>query len=552
MPTTVSLKSVHRSYALKVARELNQTKRNVLEGVAAEWKRTLRPAFNWYWLPFWRTGVFNPKLRCSGQTSTFPQTRLVTSQKDLMLRALAGQAQGWASNLSNRGRRLSRSISDSVLRHEVMWINACQLWNATNANQNATLRTGTGPTSISQAATRITRCWFDNYVKRYDLPDPDGLPLQFNQLSAKFEAVKDTKHRHFGYWVTLSTLERGKRIRVPVEPHAYFAAAGGIVAKTLTLRTKDGALYLDIVRDVPTERWHRPGVPLLALDLGLRNFLASSEGDIRGENFIDTLGRYDRQLQATTKGLQNAGIVRLTDCARYRRLAVRIRRYIKNNVQRWVRSLLQAHSPEEVILEKLNFVAENSGLGRRMNRLLRGFGQAVFKQCIKSWSELKEFKVTEVEAAYTSQMCSSCGFVHRANRKGNSFGCLSCGYLAHADVNAAKNQRGRSAAGAPTSTGSRHERWVSALREWLVRLRTGLLEASPGSTLHSRLVWRACTGIAVLMNEKRSAGKCGAARKVLQEFTLTLDRVSDACLYEKITWLVTTEAGSPALAVSTD
>jgi putative transposase len=461
-----------------------------------------------------------------------------------MLRALAGQAQGWASNLANRGRRLARSIADPVLRHEVMWINAYQLWKASNSAQNAALRAGKGPASISQLATRMARRWFESYVKRFSLPDPTGLPLQFNQLSAKFEKAHGTTHGHFGYWATLSTLGRGKRIRVPVEPHAYFAAAPGEIAKTLALRSKDGALYLDLVRAVPTGQWERPGVPVIALDLGLRNFLASSEGDLRGENFIDSLRRYDRQLQLMTKGLQGAGIVRLSGCARYRRLVVRIRLHIKNNVQRWVRSLLEAHCPEEVVLEKLNFVAEDSGLGRRMNRLLRGFGQLVFRQCVKSWSELKGFKVTEVEAAYTSQMCSSCGFVHRANRKGNSFGCLSCGHLAHADVNAAKNQRGRSAQGAFTATGGRHEWWAQALREWLLRLRAGLLKALPGSTLQSRLVWRARTGIAVLLKEKRSTDKSGTARKLIQEFLPTLNGVVEASLYNTITELISTELDS--------
>ena len=290
------------------------SKRRALDAVAAEWLRTTRPAFKWYWAEFWRTGSFNPRLRCSGPTSLFPATHLVTSQKDLMLRALVGQAQGWVSNLANRGRNLSRSLVDPVLRHEVMWINACYLWKASNAAQNTALRPGKGPGSISQAATRLARRWFDNYVKRFKLPDPTGLPLQFNVQSAKFEPAQESSHRHFRYWATLSTLERGKRIRVPVEPHAYFEAASGEVAKTLTLRQKNGASYLDLVRAVPISPWERPGVPVLALDLGLRNFLASSEGDLRGENFIGDLKRYDRQLQSLQKGLQGAGIAPLSGC----------------------------------------------------------------------------------------------------------------------------------------------------------------------------------------------------------------------------------------------
>lgn len=539
---------MHRTYALKLARELNAGKRAALEAVVEEWQRTLPRAFQWYWASFWKTGRFNPRLRCSGPTSRFPATRLVTSQKDMMLRALAGQAQAWAANLANRGRSLGNCITDPTLCHEVAWINACEAWLMPNQAQNEMLRPDKGPGHISQAATRIARAWFRNYVKRFKLPDPLGLPLQFNQLSARLESSLSAKNKFFGYWGKLSTLERGKRICVPLEPHAYFAAAGGEVAKTFSLRQKDGELYFDVVREVPRGTWERAGVPVLALDLGLRNFIASSEGDLRGEGFIQQLKRYDKQLQATTKGLQQAGVRRLAECSRYRRLVARIRKFIKNSVQRWVRSVLEAHAPQEVVVEKLAFIEADSGLGRRMNRLLRNFGQQVFKETMKSWSELKGFRVTEVDPAYTSQMCSSCGFVHGTNRKGNSFGCLSCGHRAHADVNAAKNLRGRSTQAAASVSGGRHEWWARALKAWLVRLRTGLLEASPGSALEQRLVWRARAGLHQTLENKRSRT---AALEVVREFVSTLEPGIDAVLHKTMTSLTNASGQDDHLAIST-
>jgi transposase len=45
-----------------------------------------------------------------------------------------------------------------------------------------------------------------------------------------------------------------------------------------------------------------------------------------------------------------------------------------------------------------------------------------------------------VDPAYTSQTCSRCGHCERANRKSQAkFLCVSCGFSAHADVNAAVN-----------------------------------------------------------------------------------------------------------------
>lgn len=40
---------------------------------------------------------------------------------------------------------------------------------------------------------------------------------------------------------------------------------------------------------------------------------------------------------------------------------------------------------------------------------------------------------------YTSQRCSSCGYIERKNRKGDEFVCLKCKFKCHADLNAAYN-----------------------------------------------------------------------------------------------------------------
>ena len=46
--------------------------------------------------------------------------------------------------------------------------------------------------------------------------------------------------------------------------------------------------------------------------------------------------------------------------------------------------------------------------------------------------------VEQVNPAYTSQRCSTCGFTVEANRDREGFACQSCGYENHVDYNAAK------------------------------------------------------------------------------------------------------------------
>ena len=521
--------AITRSYFLKVAPEMNPGKRRAVEELREEWRRTAKAAMRWLWAPFWKTGQFDYRMATSGASSGFPKTRLVTSQKDLMAAALAGQAKSWAGNVVRRARRsIANASVGEALRHEMFWINAMRLWNASNATQNQLLAAlaqnaaaaGKQPTqlqSVSQAATRTMRKWFGKHVERVKLPDPEGIPPMFNVNSGLLVKAQSSKHQYFHWWARLCTLKRGARIELPLQSCDYFDTRKGEMIQTLELHERGGELYLKVAFSREPKKWTAFQTDVLALDLGMRNFLASSEGDLRGVDYLDDLRKLDRQIQAVQKGLQQAGVAEYGQCKRYRKLISRLRGFIKTNVRTWLRSILEARRPRKVVIERLAFTGEDVDLGRVLNRLIRGFGQAVFKEALAQLSQEFGFEVEEVDPAHTSQKCSHCGFVHERNRNGNKFACLSCGFKAHADVNAAKCQRGRSASAeqGPESAApaSRHGWWLRSLGEWLSRLREGFLAAPPGSTWEARLVGRACAGASWL--RKREKGPKALSKRML-------------------------------------
>ena len=57
---------------------------------------------------------------------------------------------------------------------------------------------------------------------------------------------------------------------------------------------------------------------------------------------------------------------------------------------------------------------------------------------LKSLSESEGFTLIEVDPSYTSQTCSKCGAVIKANREGEHY-YYSCGLVIDADTNAAIN-----------------------------------------------------------------------------------------------------------------
>jgi transposase len=75
-----------------------------------------------------------------------------------------------------------------------------------------------------------------------------------------------------------------------------------------------------------------------------------------------------------------------------------------------------------------------------MNAYMRASNLAHIPEQI-TWNAAKRgVQATRVKSAYSSQECSMCHNVDRANRPNQqTFCCQVCGYSAHADLNAATN-----------------------------------------------------------------------------------------------------------------
>ncbi len=141
----------------------------------------------------------------------------------------------------------------------------------------------------------------------------------------------------------------------------------------------------------------------------------------------------------------------------------RVRSFLKNEIHRVLNRLFDLRMPGELVIESLDF--RSPDLSRRMNRLVQNFGRTVFREALAAKAEQWRVKVTEVNAAYTSQTCAACGYIDKLNRRGERFTCRHCGHTAQADANAAKNILSR------RSVAGLASRWIPqcAILEALVR-----------------------------------------------------------------------------------
>jgi putative transposase len=103
-----------------------------------------------------------------------------------------------------------------------------------------------------------------------------------------------------------------------------------------------------------------------------------------------------------------------------------------------------------IALEDLKGIRERisaKGTVKRQRRVLHSWAFFQLRAFIAYKAALAGVRVVYVDPAYTSQTCSRCGHCEKANRKSQAtFLCRSCGFSAHADLNAAVNIRARSRA----------------------------------------------------------------------------------------------------------
>lgn len=296
----------------------------------------------------------------------------------------------------------------------------------------------------------------------------------------------------FHSWLNISTLNKGQRVNIPLRLNNHFKGFkknknkelipvfNGNLGKTVEIifnefdyHKKDKSIIYKRnnhkkkgFKKKTTHReikfvLHRKQLPIVAdkelmgqkeqivaFDLGLSTLLATSEGEVLGNNWLKQLSIYDKQITTLSQERQKSGLK--VKCKRYDDLIARTRGFIKSSINRILNSYFLKDSliPDikerikTVVIEKLNFIRPE--LSKRLNRMIKNFGLNVFKNKLQELSNQYSFEVVELNPAYSSQECRVCGYVDKNNRKEQKlFNCLCCKNKEHADVHGARVMKKR-------------------------------------------------------------------------------------------------------------
>ena len=250
----------------------------------------------------------------------------------------------------------------------------------------------------------------------------------------------------------VSLLTLGGRVVVPFRFGVY---AEGMLQRTrgqcdLLYRKSSDTFFLAITVDVPAPTPEDTS-DYLGVDLGVVTLAATSDGEFLNRS-TGPKHAHTNQVRARFARLRRKLQQKGTKSAKrlIRQRGSREKRFSRDINHCLSKAIVQAAKGTQrgIALEDLQGIRERAGttVSKRQRSVLHSWAFLQLRAFIAYKAALAGVPVVYVNPAYTSQTCSHCGHCEKANRRSQAkFLCRSCGYSAHADLNAAAHIARRAA-----------------------------------------------------------------------------------------------------------
>jgi len=312
----------------------------------------------------------------------------------------------------------------------------------------------------------------------------------------------------FDYWLKVSTLDKGHPLLVPVKLADYHIEAltdpktkqRRPINSSVTLNKRDEAWWLTLSYDELVQVQTPPDAPIIGIDVGIANFITTSDGKQYGTFNGKLRERQKRDREKCRrkaklrKCLEKKGVPQEQLPSTSSATGQRLTRHVRQEINRAVNLCFAEHDGCQFAYEQLS-VASMKFKARSMNAYMRASNLGHIPYQI-AWNATKRgVAATRVRSAYSSQECSRCHDVDRKNRPNQqTFCCVVCQFTTHADRNASVNIAARlydeelwaceSRSEVKVLLLRRHEQWKQNLRLTVVEpaVQLGLWDLPPAST----------------------------------------------------------------------
>ena len=234
--------------------------------------------------------------------------------------------------------------------------------------------------------------------------------------------------------VSLSTITGRHKYTIRIPP--YFSKYTFKESTSARIRISKGKFILDIIADIDTPKLMKVN-KIIGIDRGIYNPAVTSDNKFFDSKILRAVkGKY-RHLKGC---LQRTG----TRSAKrhLQKLAGRERRFIVDTNHCISKKIVNSDC-DAIALEELNVGAmkmrKRRAKGKKARSLIGSWSPTMLLSFIKYKAEMIGKTIILVNSHFTSQACSRCGDIRKANRKGKTFKCCVCGYSLHSDLNASRN-----------------------------------------------------------------------------------------------------------------
>ncbi len=290
--------------------------------------------------------------------------------------------------------------------------------------------------------------------QEWDVPTLKQTCIQANANVIKLEPSTEST---FDYWLRISTLDRYHTLLVPIKLANYHkeqltdpnTKQRRTINSSVQLNKRENGWWLALSYDEITTIPDVPQAPAIGIDVGVANFLTTSDGKHYGTFNGKLRQRHKRDREKRRrkaklrKCLEKKGVAKEKLPSTSSATGQRLIRHTRQAINRAVNECFEDHVGCQFAYEQLS-VATMKHKARAMNAYMRASNLGHIPEQIE-WNALKrEVQATTVKSAYSSQECSVCHYVDRKNRPDQqTFCCQVCGYRINADLNAAQNLASR-------------------------------------------------------------------------------------------------------------
>ncbi|UDM39747.1 transposase (plasmid) [Acinetobacter haemolyticus] len=281
----------------------------------------------------------------------------------------------------------------------------------------------------------------------------DGSEVQLRPLMPRFKKKSDGEQ---SFRLPFADCDvAGGRVSLPKGTGwIRFKKSQEIIGKitSVTIKKICGLWYVSFCTNREIKQPLHPSKSAIGVDLGIKKLVTTSDGQVfEPINSFKAnqlkLARLQRKLKKKTKFSENWKKLNL----KINKLHHHIANIRHDYLHKVTTTLSKNHAM--IVVEDLKVANMSKSASRTPEnqgknvKAKSGLNKSILDQ---GWSMLVgmlEYKqqwrgglLVKVDPKYTSQTCSSCGHIAKENRPTQAkFECVSCGYVANADINASRN-----------------------------------------------------------------------------------------------------------------